>query len=326
MTSAKALLFPALLSVSAALALLSSPLPADAQAAPVPKTAAPPLTARTAALPRSKNVHSGTLASADDSTVTVTLPDSSALAADVKPSSVFLLNGISATPADFKPGMKVMLRTRAHASNDTNSVVLLCDLPSAQAIEAWRKKPLVGTLQSMGEKDLVVKPDGSAVPVTLRLSPKTVYRKGGKDASAATFGVGAAVTVVTRGLPSGLLLATIVSDSNADAIAEKTALKPLTLSGRVTAVQAEQGLVTVAPKAKPSQTIAVTDATHVRVGKADASLKEVAVGMELRARLSRTPDAAGHLTATSVSASVAAPSRKKAATPMQKTPAVTAKP
>ena len=63
------------------------------------------------------------------------------------------------------------------------SVVLLCDPASAAALDAYRKKTLVGTVQTLDDKTLVVKPSGGGTPLTLRLTAKTLFRKAGADAT-----------------------------------------------------------------------------------------------------------------------------------------------
>ena len=78
---------------------------------------------------------------------------------------------------------------------------------------------------------MVVEPAGGGTPLTLKLTPKTLYRKAGADAVAGSFAPGAQVAVLTRGLPSGLLMAALVSDAPADAARERASLKPVRLSG-----------------------------------------------------------------------------------------------
>lgn len=260
---------------------------------------------KTTALPvsHSKNVHLATLNTVDDSGVHVTLDDGTTLDAEMRPSSLFLVNGLAANATDFKPNTRVVLRTRTRASDGVVSVVMLCDLQTAASIEAYRRKPVVGKVVSADEKTLVVQPEGaSAVPLTLHITAKTTYRKGGEDATAAAFPAGSPVAVITRGLPSGLLMASIVSDRSADAISEKAALKPISLVGTAVMVDADKGLLTLAPKTKPRQTIAVVDATKIKVEKADATLREVLQGMRVSARIGHMKDADGHMIATSISA------------------------
>jgi hypothetical protein len=148
-----------------------------------------------------------------------------------------------------------------------------------------------------------VQPNGpSAMPLTLHVTAKTLYRKAGADAEAAAFAVGAPVSVIARGLPSGLLMASIVSDKIGDAIAEKAALKPVSLVGTAVAVQSDQGLLTLAPRTRPRQTLAVVDATRIKVETAEATLAQILPGMRVSARLSRQKDASGHVIAASLSA------------------------
>ena len=172
------------------------------------------------------------------------------------------------------------------------SVVMLCDAASAEALDAYRKKTLVGTVQSLDEKTLVVKPAGGGTPLTLRLTPKTLCRKGGADATAGAFAPGSSVAVITRGLPSGLLMAALVSDAPADAARERALLKPVRLSGHVLDVQPDQNLLTVAAlKPKGRRVIAVGPDTRIKVRKEDATLDDLKPGMRVAVRWAgrRTP-------------------------------------
>lgn len=288
---------PFLCALCLALALpLSAPAPVQAKPSPTAKPS--PLT-----LSKSKNVHAAVFASSDANAVHVTLADGSALDAAIHPSSLFLQDGISVSTSQFQSGTKVILRTRTRASDGSLSVVMLCDLATAAAIETYRHKPLVGHVVSADDKTLVVQPDGSAnTPLTLRVTAKTLYRKNGADATAAAFPAGAAVAVVARGLPSGLLMASIVSDSSSDALGEKSALKPISLVGAAVDVEPDKAILTIAPKTKPRQTVAVTDATKIKVDKTEATLQEITQGMRVSARLGHQKDADGHLIATSLSA------------------------
>ena len=165
-------------------------------------------------------------------------------------------------------------------------------------------------MQSLDEKTLVVKPAGGGTPLTLRLTPKTLCRKGGADATAGAFAPGSSVAVITRGLPSGLLMAALVSDAPADAARERALLKPVRLSGHVLDVQPDQNLLTVAAlKPKGRRVIAVGPDTRIKVRKEDATLDDLKPGMRVAVRLGRQTDAAGHPLAASLSASDAAPGR-----------------
>lgn len=301
------------LGVGAALLWVGVVGPAGAKPA-APKGAAAPVS-------HSKNVKTATVVSVDEQAVHLTLADGSALDAELRPSSLFLKGGLIAKPADFASGAKVVVRVRTRASDGVVSLVMLCDPATAAIVDLYRRKPVAGRVQSEDDGYWVVKPDGAGdvTPITLHITAKTAFRKGGGDAAATAFPVGAAVAVVTRGLPSGLLMASIITDTAEDAAAVKAALKTVSLSGLAADVQPEKSLLTIAPRGKPRQTICVTDATRIKVRKQDAVLKDVTPGMHVTARLSPRRDSAGHLTAASLSASDAAvTSRKKA--PVKKAP------
>lgn len=301
-------LWAALLATLAATALAP---PAGAQSAPARRDIPAKTTASHLRVPstHSKNVQSVTVTSIDADTLHATLADGTTLDADIKPGSIFLQGGVSVAPADFPTGTKALMRTRTRASDGAMSVVMLSDQASADAIDAYRKKALVGHIVSVDDKTIVVKPDtgASATPLTLHFTAKTLFRHGGADATPGAFPVGAPVAVVTRGLPSGLLMASIVSDTAPDAAQEKATAKTISLSGRAADVQPDKGLLRIAPKTKPAQTIAVTDTTHIKVRKADATLKDITPGMRVTAHLSHQKDADGHTIAASLAAYDAAP-------------------
>ncbi len=245
-----------------------------------------------------------TVRGGDNQVLHLTRADGTALDALVRPSSLFLKNGVSVPPSAFAAGSQVLLRARTRASDGVVSVVLLCDAASAAAIEAYRKKTLVGTVQGVDEKALVVRPAGGGTPVTLRVTPKTVFRKGGVGAGAGMFPLGASVAVLTRGLPSGLLMASLVTDAPADAARERVALKLVRLSGHVLDVQPEKSLLTVAvTKPKGRRVVAVSADTRIKVRKEDATLDDLKPGMRVSVRLGRDKDGEGYPLAASLSAS-----------------------
>lgn len=270
----------------------------------------------------SKNVRSVTITSVDADAVHAVLPDGTTLDANIKPGSIFLAKGVPGTASDFLPGTKALLRTRTRASDGTLSIVMLSDMASADAINSFRKRALTGHVVSISGKYLVVRPDTAkdATPLTLDITPKTLWRHGGAAGSPAVFPVEAPIAVVTRGLPSGLLMATIVSDTPPDAAQVKASLKTVSLSGTAIDIQADKGLLQIAPKTKPRQTIAVTAETRIKIRKTEAALRDITPGMHIAARLTTQRDSDGHAIAASLSAYDApAPlPHKKAAAPVRK--------
>ncbi|MBV9850395.1 MAG: hypothetical protein JO250_12030 [Armatimonadetes bacterium] len=289
----------------AALCLASlSPLPTRAQTTP-------------AAMRSHSKLQPVTVRATDEQAAHLTLTDGTALDALIRPSSVFLKGGLVVPPSAFPAGAKALLRSRTRASDGAVSVVLLCDPASAAALDTYRKKTLVGTVQSLDEKTLVVRPAGGGTPLTLRITPKTLCRRNGADATAAAFAPGAPVAVITRGLPSGLLMAALVTDAGADAARERAALKPARLSGHVLDVQPEKSLLTVAAvKPKGRRVVAVGPDTRIRVRKEDATLDDLKPGMRVSVRLGRGADAEGHPLAASLSASDAVPVKAHRSLPL----------
>jgi hypothetical protein len=118
-----------------------------------------------------------------------------------------------------------------------------------------------------------------------------------------------------------LLMASIVSDKVSDANSEKTILKPISLVGTAVDVQPDKNLITIAPKTKPRQTVAVVDATKITLEKTPGTLRQITPGMRVSARLGHEKDAGGHAVATSLSAyPVLPPKARKKVTATTKTP------
>lgn len=304
-----------------AVLLLVTLTPTNAAPAGVPattSTAAP----KTIALPvsHSKNIHAATVASVDEEAVHLTLAGGETLDAELRPSSLFLKDGLLVRPTGLPAGTKVYARTRTRASDGAVSVVLVSDLASAAAIEAYRRKPLTGKVQSQDDKYWVVKPDApaDATPLTIHVTAKTVYRAKGTEATAAAFPIGSSVTVITRGLPSGLLMASIISDTGTDAAQTKAWLKPIYLSGVVVDVQPDRNLLTIAPLKGPRQTIAVTASTRITLRRLPAQLSDVKVGMRAATRLSHQTDSAGHPLALNIGAYDVLPGGRAKQPPIKK--------
>lgn len=296
--------FYALMGTAIALAAFASaPL---ALAAPAPA----PAKMSTTYIPHAKSVHSATVQSVDSDAVHLTLPNGEDMDADIKPGTLFLKNGKQVTADDFAAGEKVFARTRARASDGGMSLVTLADAASLLAIDAAHGKTLIGKITGMDEKYWQVQPDGAnTTPLLVHMTPKTIYRKGGRDVAPSDFAVGASVAIATRGGSNGMLNGQIVSDTSTDAAAQKNAHKVQTLSGIAHDVDAGKGVLTIMPKSKPKQMIAITEATKIKVRKVDAALKDITDGMHVTVRFSHDKDTAGHFIASSLSATD--PAKKK---------------
>lgn len=311
-----------LLCVLAALA----PLAAGAQTPPpsspaLVKTTAPKLFA---SLPHSKNTLSVSVTAIDGETVHAALADGTALDAAVKRGSVFLVNGRQVAAGAYPVGGQSWLRTRTRASDGAVSVVLLCDAASETALDTYRKQVLSGKVVSADDKTLLVQPDGTGpggAMVSLHLTAKTVFRQHGAVASAASFPAGSPVSVKTRSLPSGLLMASVVSDNALDLAKAKAVGKTTSLSGSASDVDGNKGQILITPKTKPAQVVAVVPATRITLRKLGAALMDIRPGMHVSARLSAQTDGAGHPVAVSLSASDApVPMAKRRATTGKKMP------
>jgi len=294
-------------------------MPPRVQTAPA-KAAAPRLV-----LPatHSKNTLPVTVTAIDADAVHAALADGTSVDAAIKRGSLFLVNGRLVAPSEFPIGGPSWLRTRTRASDGALSVVLLSDPASLAALDTYRKQVLVGRIVSLDDKTLVVKPGGdtNSTPVSLRLTAKTLFRQKGEEASASAFLPDSPVAVQARSLPSGLLMASVVSDSAADLAGTKASHKTTALSGSAAAIDLDKQQLRITPKTKPGQIVAVAQNTRIKVRKRDAALKDITVGMHVSARLSAQKDADGHPIAVSLSAYDApAPSVRRRPIVMKKVP------
>ncbi len=271
----------------------------------------------------SKNMSLVTVTAIDADAVHGTLADGTIVDAQIKRGSSFLVNGRLVSSGEFPIGGSAWLRTRMRSSDGTLSVVLLSDTVSETALDTYRKQVIVGHVAFADDKTLVVKPsgDGGSVPVSLHLTAKTVFRHNGAELDASSFLGDAPVAVQARSLPSGLLMAMLVSDSAADLAKEKAARKTTGLSGSAGAIDLDKMLLRITPKTKPGQIVAVAENTRVKVRKIDGTLKDITAGMHVSARLSAQKDASGHPIAVSLSAYDApVPLVKKKMAAVKKTP------
>jgi len=216
--------------------------------------------------------------------------------------SAFLRRGLLVRAGEFVPGETALLRRRMGAGGVVQ-VGMLCDLDSAAVLEKYRSRPLTGTILSLSPQVWVVQPadDADSVPLSLLVSVRTVFTAGEAPVTAAAFGPGASVTATTRGLPSGLLSLTSVSDAAASAgMVPEISHRAELASGLVTAIQFSA--VTILDKAGISHTVAADGATRIKVRRQPATLADIAIGMRVSAWLGRREDASGNPIATSLSA------------------------
>lgn len=288
------------LAVCFALPTARAQTPSHVPAVPT-KAAAPRLVLPTAP---SKNTLSVSVTAIDAEMIHVTLADGTVVDAAIKRGSSFLVNGRLVSPGEFPIGGRAWLRTRTRASDGALSVVLLCDPASETALDTYRKQPLDGRIVSVDDQTLVVKPSGDAgsALVSLHMTAKTVFRRGGAESDMAAFAPDAPVAVQARSLPSGLLMASVVSDSAADLAKTKAAHKTTSLSGSAAAIDLDKQRLRITPKTKPGQLVAVAENTRIKVRKIDGTLKDITAGMHVSARLSAQKDAEGHPIAVSLSA------------------------
>ena len=265
-----------------------------------------------AAAPRSAKsaTLSVTLLSAGNGALQAQGSDGRAFSVAVTPASLFLRRGLLVSATDFTPGETVLLRQHAGRGGQAQ-VALLCDTDSAAAIERYRRRPITGTILSASSQNWVVQPADSAdgVPLTLKLSSQITYHVSGAIVAASVFGPGASVTLMTRGLPNGLLSIVSVSEAAEQAAPTELRVKAF-VSGEVLEVQPEAGTLTVQDKTGASFVVAVDAGTRIKVHRQPGTLADIQAGMRVSVWLGTSQDTAGKRIATSISALDAARRKK----------------
>ena len=253
-----------------------------------------------------------TVLAVTEKTLQVTGSDGRAFTLAITSASLFLRRGLLVSAGEFTPGETALLRQRAGAGGRAQ-VVLLSDPDSAAVIEKYRRRPLTGTLLSAASGAWVVQPSDApdGVPLTLRLSSRTQYHAGGASVPASAFGSGALVTVTTRGLADGLLLAVSAAEASETPAAPTETRGARFVSGLVLEVQPEAGTVTVQDKAGEQRVVGVDAGTRIKVRRQAATLPDIQPGMRVSAWLGAAQDGSGNPIATSVSALEAAPVKRK---------------
>ena len=233
------------------------------------------------------------------------------------PATWVLQRGLVVSANALMPGTALRVRL-GHSSR--GAALLVCDAETADALAARRRRPLTGTVVSVGDTVWTVQPADSPVPLPVCLSAHTTFRAGGSPVAASAFGAGAQVTITTRGLANGLLAAVSVSDSLSDSgsgaapdapgsAADVT--RPIWVSGVLVETRPDLGLLTLQDAAGTARTVAVNAGTRIRSGGRAASLGELQPGIRVRVRLGAGQDAAGNPVAAGVSASAARPAGKR---------------
>lgn len=222
------------------------------------------------------------------------------------PATWVLQRGLVVSPRDLTPGETLRVRL-GRGKAGTTTALLLCDAETADALDAHRRRPLVGTVVSADARVWTVQPSDGQTPVPICLSAHTTFRAGGSQVGALAFGAGATVAITTRGLANGLLSAVSVSDANRDppgigGTGGEPSPRHGSASGVVVDVRADEGLITLQDSAGATRTIAVDAKTRVKMAGQAARLEDIAAGMRVRVWWSAADPASGPV-ATSISAS-----------------------
>ncbi len=214
-----------------------------------------------------------------------------------------LRRGLPSADREFTPGEILQIR-QGRGPAGTTRALLVCDPETAGALAAQRGHLLVGTLLKAEGKVWIVQPADNPLPLPVCLSAHTRFQSGQALVTAGTFGSGASITVVTRGLPNGLPSAVSVSDG-AEAKAQEAPKRRRIFTGTVLEARPDLGLLTLQDKNGFSFTIAVEAETNMKVRTRKFSRAgawaDLAAGTRVTAHLGENSDIAGNPVASRLS-------------------------
>ena len=246
----------------------------------------------------------GTLLSWDGGQIRLQGADGRAFQVKTTPATWILRRGLPSEGRDFAPGETLQIRL-GRGLGGTTRALLVCDPETAEALGAERGHLLLGTLLKADGKLWIVQPTDNPLPLPVCLSSRTQFRAGQMAVTSAAFGVGAAVTVKTHGLPNGLLTAETVSDGADTIIAKETSKTRKSFTGIVLEVRPDLSLLTLQDKNGLSHTITITTETVIKVRTRKnfrtGSWADLAAGVRVTAHFAGTSDTGGSPAASSLS-------------------------
>jgi hypothetical protein len=282
----------AVLLTAAAAAL---PRAARAQGSPAAPSAVPAAVgapgAKSAAARSKTRTLRGTVVAVDAATGTVRLaPEKGgeAVAVLVKKTSRFGRMGKeTAGLQDFTAGDPIVARLSFRAEGGEVWLRELRDRASHEAYTRDRREICVGTVtQNGGDRLEVRRADGGLL--AFRVTGKSVSRKNGAAVPASAFAVGAPVAVQPRSLPSGDLMARVISDSAAD-IATVGMESRASWKGKIESVDAARNALVLRRDDGQAREVAVAADAKIARGKAPLAMKDLAPGLNVRIHLRSVP-------------------------------------
>ena len=288
--------------VSILLLLVSFPLAiARAQNANPPPSVAPP--AKTAPAPpvrtgktgkrrasrsttKSANVKTGTITAIDASAGTVSIQERAGQkdTFDTSENTRCWKARKTAELADFKPGDVVVVHLRRSRSTGEQTVDQMLDNASWDWLQSLRKNTTVGSITALEDDALAANVGDENLPMTYRLSDTTYWMRAGKPCAATDFHVGDKVYIVPRSLPSGGILARVVSDQP-DGAAQGKERQARSVSGNIQILDAALSTLTLHTDAGDTRTLLLTAQTEVRRGSKPLPRSVLRVGQHVRVRV-----------------------------------------
>lgn len=254
------------------------------------QTEKPPTSSRpSSSTSTAKNVKNGTITAMDEESITLRAANAATTPYVLTEKTRYRKNRLDCELTDFKTGEAVVIKLRKVRNKDEYVVQEVNDKVSWDWISDLRKKTVQAVIKEIEETRLYVTVGKEAVPMEYTTSAKTRWAKGNKDASPEDFKPGEKVTIVPRGLPSGNVMATIVSDSEQGAALTKERYTR-SVSGTIQMLDAAMKKITVLTPLKDTRLFAYTDQTEVRVLSKKVPLSTLRVGQKIAASLKKEED------------------------------------
>lgn len=238
---------------------------------------------------KADNVRVGQIAALDASTGTITLTGARPPAAFRLTSRTVLMRGCRTVAADaFSAGQTVVVRFRKSAQ-PPQPLYDLVDRESWDWLLRVRRAITEVRVTRVGEDAIEGDEARKAVPVTYRVTPKTLCRLKGVDAEPAGLKIGDRVWVAPRLLPGGQAMAVAVADSEADAARLRERTMP-SVTGTLTAFDAAARALTMSTRAGDRRDLTLADGCVVRRESREVGPSALRTGVAITAHLRRGDD------------------------------------
>jgi hypothetical protein len=186
--------------------------------------------------------------------------------------------------SDFKTGEAAVAQVRKVRNEEARNVVVLADPATWEWLVTLRRETVNATITEIGENTLTaaIRPD--AAPFLYTISAKTKWSKGGKEVTVNDFKAGDTVLIVPRTLPSGGIMARVVSDTPMGA-AQMKERQARTVTGVIMTLDAMTRRFTLKTRSGDTRPLRYTETTEVKQGTRTLPLTVLKVGLAVSARL-----------------------------------------